>query len=163
MEFSLASYLTGSNIINILGIGVNSLLAVWIVRTLQSNLTNKRYLKDHLIQEVKDLRSEYKRFLNELNSGNLKPRRILPWFKLMNIKVQDTMEIISQKYDVKEDLLKSYQVDLRELVTELEEFNLNFKDNKVITLKESSLRELIKFQQTNNSRFNSLIITINDK
>lgn len=74
-----------SDIIAIIGVIINAFLAIWIVKTLQNNLANKRYLKDHLIQEVKDLRSEYKKFLNELYQGKLRPKQILPWFKLMNI------------------------------------------------------------------------------
>lgn len=163
MDFDSVETFNYGNLIDIIGIIVNFFLAIWIVRILQNNLTNKRYLKDHLIQEIKDLRSEYKKFLNDLNAGNLKPRKILPWFKLMNIKVQDTMEVVSEKYNLDQDLLKSYQVELRELVTEFEEFNLNYKDNKVISLQESSLRELIQFQQNNHSKFNALILEINDK
>ena len=155
--------LEASDIIAIIGVIVNSILAIWIVKTLQNNLTNKRYLKDHLIQEVKDLRSEYKKFLNELYQGKLRPKQILPWFKLMNIKTQDVMEIVNQKYGLDKDILKNYQVELRNMVTEQEEFNDNFKENKCFPLKESSLKELLQFQQNNNSKFNELIIEINDK
>ena len=90
--------LEASDKIAIIGVIIKSFLAIWIIKTLQNNLANKRYLKDHLIQEIKDLRSEYKKFLNELYQGKLRPKQILPWFKLMNIKTQDVMEIVNQKY-----------------------------------------------------------------
>lgn len=151
-----------SDIIAIIGVIVNSILAIWIVKTLQNNLTNKRYLKDHLIQEIKGLRNEYKIFLNELYHGRLKPKQILPWFKLMNIKIQDVMKIVNEKYGLEKDILKNYQVELRNIVTEQEEFTDNFKNNECISLKESSFKELLKFQQENNSKFNELIIEIND-
>tara|TARA_R110002167_G_scaffold71696_9_gene202210 strand:+ start:7667 stop:8161 length:495 start_codon:yes stop_codon:yes gene_type:complete len=152
-----------SDVIEIIGIVVNSILAIWVVKSLQNNLTNKRYLKDHLIQEVKDLRSEYKKFLNDLYGGKLKPQQVLPWFKLMNIKTQDTMDLIHQRYGVDKDTLKNYQIELRNLVTEQEEFNENYKENKNIKLRESSFRDLLIFQQENNSKFNKLIIDVNDK
>lgn len=155
--------LNWGNIITLIGILVNAALAVWIVNSLQSNQKNKRFLKDHLIQEIKDLRCEYRKFLSELYSGHLKPKQILPWFKLMNIKIQDTMDIVNQKYKVEKGFLKCYQMELRELVTELKEFNANFKNNDSLRLNENSLKEIIKFQQDYNSRFNSLIIQINDK
>ncbi|TYA78538.1 hypothetical protein [Seonamhaeicola marinus] len=158
-----SNFIELSDIIAIVGVIVNSLLAIWIVKTLQNNLTNKRYLKDHVIEEIKDLRNEYKKFLNELYQGRLKPKQILPWFKLMNIKTQDVMEIINQKYGLDKESLKSYQIELRNMVTEQEEFSENFKQNKCFTLKESSLRDLLLFQQNNNSKFNQLIIDINDK
>ncbi len=152
-----------SDIISVISLIVNSLLAIWVVIILQKNLTNKRYLKDHLITEVKNLREDYKKFLNELYCGNLKPDKITPWFKLMNIKVQGVMKIIYQKYKIDEHYLENYQVELRELVTDLKEFNENYKDNKPIVLDSNSEKELIQFQQNNSSKFNDLIIKINDK
>jgi spore coat polysaccharide biosynthesis predicted glycosyltransferase SpsG len=54
-------------------------------------------------------------------------------------------------------------VELKKLVTELDEFNLNYKENKKIALKEESFSKLIKFQQENSSKFSSIIIMINEK
>jgi hypothetical protein len=163
MCFTETSLLSVSDIISIIGLFINSILAIWVVKTLQNNLANKRYLKDHLIEEIKELRIEYRIFLNDLNTGKLKPKQITPWFKLMNIKVQDTMELLTNKYKIDNSILNPYQIELRNIVTEQKEFNENYKDNKLISLKESSRRELIKFQQENNSKFNSLILEINEK
>lgn len=155
--------LSTSDAISILSLVVNSLLAIWIVRTLQNNLANKRHLKDFLISEIKDLRFEYKKFFNELCSGNLRTKKIIPWLKLLNIKSHDTLNIINEKYNVKKNYLNSYQVELRELVTELDEFNSNYNENRKLALKEESFSKLIKFQQENSSKFSSIIIMINEK
>lgn len=163
MTYFCSSVMDSSDIISIIGIVINSVLAIWLITSLQKNLANKRYLKDHIIEEIKDLRNEYKKFLNDLYIGKLKPKQILPWFKLMNIKVKDTMDIINSKYHIDKDLLKNYQVELRNIITEKDEFNENFKENKAVKLSESSLRDLIIFQQKNNSKFNDLIINVNDK
>ena len=152
-----------SDIINITSTVVNSILAIWIVRTLQNNLANKRYLKDYIITEIKDLRLEYKNFLNELHSGKLKPKKIVPWFKLMSIRLQDTMEIVSGKYEIDKGILKNYQLKLKKIVTEFEEFNSNYKENKCFELTEKSLKEIVKFQQENNYKFNYVILKINEK
>ncbi|MBC6409926.1 MAG: hypothetical protein GDA42_05625 [Ekhidna sp.] len=134
-------------------------------------MANKRYLKDYLIAEIKDyliaeikdLKAEYGKFLSELYSGKSKPKRITPWFKLMNIKVQDTMEIVSKKYRIDKEILKNYQIELRNFITDLEEFKSSYKDNKMVVLKEDSMVELMKFHQNNNFKFSSLIIKINEK
>ena len=57
-----------SDWISIIGIIINSSLSIWLVITIQNRLTNKRVLKDHFITEIKDIRSEYKIFLNNLYS-----------------------------------------------------------------------------------------------
>lgn len=155
--------LSNSDIINLVGLILHSILAVYIVIILQKNLANKRHLKDFLISEIKDLRHEYKKFLNELCSGNLRTRKITPWLKLLNIKSYNTLKIINEKYKVKKNYLNSYQVELRNLVTELEEFNLSYNENKKLDLEEESFSKLIKFQQANSSKFSSIIIMINEK
>jgi len=155
--------LSNSEIISLISLVVNFSLTIWIVRTLQKNLANKRYLKDYLIAEIKDLKAEYGKFLSELYSGKSKPKRITPWFKLMNIKVQDTMEIVSKKYKIDKGILKNYQIELRNFVTDLEEFESNYKKDNYIQLSSKSQGELIQFQQDNNSKFSSLIIKINEK
>jgi len=155
--------LSNSDIISLISLIVNIFLTIWIVKTLQKNLANKRYLKDYLITEIKDLKAEYGKFLSELYSGKSKPKRITPWFKLMNIKVRDTMEIVPKKYKIDKEILKNYQIELRNFVTDLEEFKSSYKDNEMVVLKEGSMVELMKFHRNNNSKFSSLIIKINEK
>jgi hypothetical protein len=163
MHCTETNILSSGDIITIFGIVVNLFLARWLIKTLQNNLTNKRYLKDHLICEIKELRLEYRKFLNDLYYGKLKPKNITPWFKLMNIKTQDIMDILERKYEIDIGTLKTYQIELRNLVTEQKEFNENYRENKNIILEDLSLKELLVFQQKNNSKFNTLIIDINEK
>ena len=150
-----------SNWIDLIGIIVNAGLAYWIVRTIQNKLTNKRVLKDHFINEIKDIRIEYKNCLNNLYSNNTHPQRIIPWFKLMNIRVSDLMALINQKYKIDLKKLEPYQNELRELVTNNIDFINQFKKDK-ITFSEASRSALIKFQQSHNKLFNEIIIDIND-
>jgi hypothetical protein len=96
--------LSTSDIINLIGLIIHSTLAVYIVIILQKNLANKRHLKDFLISEIKNLRIEYKKFFNELCSGNLRAKKIIPWLKLLNIKSYNTLKIIKKKYKVKKTI-----------------------------------------------------------
>lgn len=154
--------MTLSNWIEVSAIVVNALVAWWIVRTIQNRLTNNRVLKDHFIEEVKDIRNEYRNFLNNLYADKTEIRTIIPWFKLMNIKVSDLMTIIHQKYNIDKQKLFPYQNDLRELITESEDFNMQFKDGRNIVFSEESKTKIIEFQNTYNHLFNELIIDIND-
>ncbi len=147
--------------IALFGVAVNAGLAYWIVRTIQNKLTNKRVLKDHFISEMKDIRTEYKNCLNNLYSNNTNPQRIIPWFKLMNIRVNDLMILINQKYKIDIKKLEPYQNELRELITNNNDFINQFRNDKVV-FSEASRSELIKFQQTHNKLFNEIIIAIND-
>ena len=73
--------LSTSDWVNIFGFAVNAGLAIWIIKTIQYNQNNRRVLKDHFINEMKDIRTEYKNCLNNLYSNNTHPQRIIPWLK----------------------------------------------------------------------------------
>lgn len=147
--------------IALFGVIVNAGLAYWIVRTIQNKLTNKRVLKDHFINEIKEIRNEYKTCLNNLYSNCTHPHRVIPWFKLMNIKVDDLMIIIQKKYFINRDILKPYQIELQELITNNEDFMAQYNAEKVV-FSQNSRTQLIKFQQLHNQVFNEIIIIIND-
>lgn len=149
--------------IALFGIIVNAGLAYWIVQTIQNKLTNKRVLKDHFINEIKEIRNDYKTCLNNLYSNNAQPERIIPWFKLMNIRVNDLMFHIHQKHRIDKKKLDPYQNELRELITNNNDFinSFKFKKDKIVFSSESR-SEIIKFQQTHNKLFNGIIIAIND-
>jgi hypothetical protein len=154
--------LNASNWISILGIVVNSCLAIWIVRTIQNRLTNKRILKNHFINEIKEIRNEYSNCLNNLYSSKTHPKTVSPWFKLMNIKINNLMYILNKKYKIDPKSLMPYQYDLQELVTNNEDFISQFKADKAVLFSDNSKVQFIRFQQDNNQIFNDIIIKIND-
>lgn len=152
--------MTCSNWIDIIAILVNIGLTIWIVVVIQNKLTNKRALKDYLIEELKGFRLEYRVFFNDLLSSKLKPQTMLAWFKLMNIKIDDFMEIANKQYKIDKNMLNAFQNDLRELITENKDY-INCYNKKVVTLSSASQSAIIKFQQENFKKFNEIIIIIN--
>lgn len=149
-----------SDYIELLSVLFNILLTIWIVKVLQNKLTNKRSLKDYLIQEIKDLRQEYRKFFNNLCSNNINPQTALSWFKLMNIKIEDFMVIVSQEYHIDRKKLEPFQNDLRSLITENEDYIECFKKDK-IKFSTNSIQSIIAFQQHNSKLFNEIIVEIN--
>jgi len=151
-----------SDCINIISILVNSVIAIWIVYTIQNKLNNKRVLKDFFIEEIKDIRSQYKSYLSDLVSGKIQPKTITSWHKLMSIKINDIMLDLQTTYKCDKDFLRPYQIDLRELITENIDFIEQF-NKKSLQLSSESINQILKFQQNNNKLFSDLIIKINNK
>lgn len=147
--------------INISSILINAGIAIWIVHTIQNKLNNKRVLKDFYIDEVKELRYEYKKYLTDLINGDISPKNVISWHKLMNIKVEDLMMDLKNIYRFDNSLLKPYQIELRELITENPDFIDQFNSEK-LTLTSNSINIIIKFQQNNNRLFSDLIVKINN-
>ena len=154
--------LSTSDWVNIFGFAVNAGLAIWIIKTIQYNQNNRRVLKDHFISEVKDLRNAYKDCLNNLHSDKTYPQAVTPWFKLMNIKVNDLIVILNSKYKIQIDKLLPYQPELPELITDSDDFINQFKGDKPVKFSQETKKSIIRFQQQHNQLFNELIILIND-
>jgi len=154
--------LGASDWVAVLGLLVNSALAFWIVKTIQNRLTNRRVLKDHFISEIKEIRNEYRYCLNNLYSNKSIAKSLIPWFKLMNIKVTDLMSFIHTKYKIDKVKLIPYQRELQELITNNEDFISQFESDKPVCFSEKSRSLIIKFQQEHNQIFNDIIIKIND-
>ena len=79
----------------------------------------------------------------------------------MNIRVKDLVMLMNNRYEVAEDFLNPYQNDLRELITESDDFNRCYRNRQLI-LTENLKRDLMRFQQEHQRLFNELIIKIND-
>lgn len=150
-----------SDWIAIAAIVVDIGLTIYIVSVIQSKLTNKRALKDYLIEELKGFRTEYRNLFNSLFASKMNAQNILAWFKLMNIKIEDFMEIVSKQYCIDKNMLNAFQNDLRELITENEDYIKCFGEN-IVKLSSTSQSEIIKFQQKNFNKFNEVIIAINE-
>ncbi len=72
------------------------------------------------------------------------------------------MELLNQIYGINKEKLYPYQNDLRELITENEDFIRCFNADK-LELSDVSRKQFIQFQQNNYHLFNEVIIAINDK
>lgn len=149
------------HILEIVGMLVNSALAIWIVRTLQKNLADKRVLKDHFIIEIKEIRKLYENIVFDLNRSASKPKDLIPLFKLYSVQTKSLMTLVYDAYEIDPYLLKPYQIELRELVTEMSEFIEGFQDNVVLNLGATSRNQLMVFHQKNQCLFNEIIILIN--
>lgn len=128
---ALCVLLDVSDWISIIGLIVNSFLAIWIVRSVQNSINNKRILKDHFINEVKSISEEYRIFINDLQLGKIYPKSVLPWFKMMNIKITDLLNVFAERYKIDKNYLAPYRDELNELITESDDYANNYKTNKL--------------------------------
>jgi hypothetical protein len=145
--------------IAITGILINAILGVSIVFFLQSKLTNKRLLKDHFINEVKELRKEYETYFKTLST--IPPLEVLQVLKSINRKGSDLLFILKEKYKVDEKVFTPFHIELSEIITDDPEFIRNYRGKSTVLSAEGS-RSLRKFQNENSRLFNAIIIRIND-
>lgn len=151
-----------ADLISLFGIIINSALAIWIVKTIQNKLANKRVLKDHFIAELKDLRIEYLDFIKVIHEGNLLPKLALRKFKSLEIKKKHLFENLLEIYNIDAERLDNFHFELRELITNSTEYSRNFRTNNPVIFTPQTIRTLDRIQMNYDGTFNSLIIKIND-
>jgi len=149
--------------IAIFAILANAIMAYWIVQTIQKNINNRRVLKDHFISEIKEIRTDYYKWLEYFYSKKFSPREVIPIFKLLSIKVNNCLDVVGETYSIEENCLSPFVLDLPEIITESEAFTSNFSKNTSTTLDNEARHKLIKFQQEHNKVFNKIIVGINNK
>ncbi len=161
MGVTLTCKLKASEIIDIISIIVNIILTWRIVYVVQNKLNNKRVLKYHYISEIKVIREEFRYHLNSLFSNNISPKNIIPWYKLMSIKLSNLSIDLYDSYNTELYVFNEYQNKLRDLITDSNDFITQFNNEKLIVSVELK-NEIIKFQQINSRTFNDLIVKINN-
>lgn len=151
-----------SDFIEIAGIVVNFFLAIWIVKTIQNKLTNKRVLKDHFICEIKELRVEYSEYIKKCYAGNLVPQDTLRWFKIVNIKATHLMNDVEELYKINCPELTLFHNDLRDAITNSNEYSQNFRANNPVSFNARTKRTIDLIQLAHYGLFNKLVRHVND-
>ena len=148
--------------VGIFGIFIILIFGFWISSNLQKKITSKRVLKDHLINEIRTLNDFYFYFIIDLIEDKKKVKVLIALFKTLNIKIKKIMEIIQQNYNINNLFLTTYQIGLRNIILNCQEFELAFQKGGVLELSDETINELMKFRQQNEHLFNELILLINN-
>lgn len=160
--YSFNTTINVSDLLTVFGYVINILLAYWLIRTVQKRADSKRFLKEHVIEEIKDCREVYRVFLKDLYNCKISARDVIPWFKNFNMRYNEISEIANKKYNIDKDVFDDFILSLNKIITNSKEFTKAFNPNDKIKLKEKTKLEIYKLQQNNSFKFNKIIVEIND-
>lgn len=149
------------DIINIIGLVINLIVGGIILFKIQSRENNKRVLKDHFIEEIKQLKSDYRDFIDKLYLGEVNAREAVTWFKMTNVRVNELVGLMNQKYKVHPKVFEPYQITLRNLITNSEDF-IRAWNSPTVQFSEESKKMILAFRTKYENRFNKVIIDVND-
>lgn len=149
-------------VISLLSLSVQLFFGVWVVKSVQNSLNNKRVLKDLFIKEIFDLRLMYSTEIMQLRDGSAQPRGILRNLKNVSIQSNALVDKIKSVYDVNTDQLLRFHTDLLNQITESDEYKRSYSGNLQLFTETKSLRELDRFYEVRNSIFIAMIIEINN-
>lgn len=159
-EFSISMKV--SDWISIVSIVVNAGLALFVVWRVQKSVANSRTLKDYFIEEVKDLRDEVKTLVIDLQKEDLRPKDMISSFNLISIRINDVLKLCAEKYGIKTDILEAYQLEMRDVVTNSNEYIQVYRSNNIFTLENMEKSRILNIHKRNSKFFDKIIIDIND-
>ena len=142
----MISCVSTSDIIAIVDIVINAILAIIIIVIIQKKMTTKRVLKDYFINEIKTIQEEYSFFIQDIIAGKQNAKSLLPWFKIMNMRISRLEKTFQKELKIKPSI-HSLSTELQISITETDEFNDSFKEDKLSP--SESLKALIYEKQKN--------------
>ncbi|WP_276682147.1 hypothetical protein [Empedobacter brevis] len=151
------------NYIDIISIFVNVLIAFYFSFWLQNRINNTKANKDFFINEIKDLRLDYKLFIDEINSSRLTKEQTLIRFKDFTMRIEAMKDIFINYYDELNTVLNEH-INIRTVITSSNDFNNNFDRNTILEIRSQSLKSNIR--RGNKSLIKSIynvVVNVNNK
>lgn len=146
--------------LTLLGIIVGGYIAVWVVSTLQKELDNDRFLKEHFGKEVISIRDEYRDLIDRINAGSLKPKTIKTNISRLSASISMLMPLISNQFGIDRKSLNKGVLDLGKLIEDNDEFSLSYREDKLFKPSDELSKDISRLEQENDRRYNELLISI---
>ena len=151
--------LTTSDWIAILNIIITSVIGVWIVVSVQKNLTTNRAVKEYFINENRDIKEKYNKFMNDIYSNRISSEQIKEWFKIMTIKINTFEGFITNEYKLKPEILNIHN-SLKYMITATDDFNTQYK-NEHIKFSISTKNDILLYHTDLSNSLTKLVIETN--
>lgn len=151
-----------TDIISIVNIVVTATIGIWIASSVNKKLSSDRAIKDYFIQEAKENQKLYADFFNQVFKGSLSAKDIKDWLKIMSNRMKCLEGSLSGCFDIKkEDItLQDLHSRIQSQITSLDDFNEQYKNNRVI-FGDNSKRVILEYHITTINEFNNLVVRIN--
>lgn len=146
--------------VSAIGIVVSSMVAIWIVDTLQKRLETRHQLKDHFAKEVLSIREQYRKIVEDLIGKEQKPKQIMCSFKIAGIYANGLLTIMNNQFNTPTDILRPFQTELMSIVSDSDEFNMAYRRNRRFRFRNETIASIQDFAKRHENLFNDLLMTI---
>lgn len=150
---------TTSDWIAVCDILITSIIGVWIGVSVQKNLTTNRAVKEYFINENREIKEKYNKFMNDLYSNRNSSEQIKEWFKIMTIKITTFEGFITNEYRLKPEISNIHN-NLKYMITGSDDFNTQYKEDH-ITFSNSTKNEILIFHTDLSNCLTKLVIETN--
>lgn len=158
-DFLQASYVC----LTALNIAVTAFMAVWVVKSVQSEIDNERTLKDHFAHEIVALRRDTREFLANVIEGGVKAKEIKRCHYRLSTHINDLLVLLNRKYKIDKKYLKAYRQNVMKIIESDGEYTSAFNNNLAVTMKDETVGKLHEVEVKNDHLFNEILLKIYER
>ncbi len=160
MDTQLTSINT-SDVINIIGIVITSVIGIWIGTGVQKSLTKKRYLRDYFIGELSAIREEYRLLFSDIIFEKIDSKTIKDRLKIMSARISSFDKYLNTTFNIEDNQLKNEHSNFQQFITGEDEFNQQY-NNEIVRFSSSIKTEILKRQSIFSDVITQCTIDINN-
>lgn len=153
--------LQASDWIEISSIVVNASIGIILAVIVSKRISNKRALKDYFISEIKDIRDNYRKFLNDFFSQKYTFNSTNSWFQVMNMRLINLEKALNEFNTKIKFEAKNLNHDLRDIITDHEDFNNSYSKEHV-SINQAHKQEIVKKHSEISLALMRSIVSINN-
>lgn len=149
--------ITVSDILQFVGL----IVTVWIAIVVQRNLTKNRYLKDYFINEIKDLRNEYRILFADIQSSKLNSKTIKVRVKIISLRIKTIEDYSTRYFFIESSNLKLLHSEFQQFITGTDDFNNQYKES-TINFSDMTITKILEYQKDIVDELTLCVININN-
>ena len=149
--------ITVSDILQFVGL----IVTVWIAIVVQRNLTKNRYLKDYFINEIKDLRNEYRILFADIQSSKLNSETIKVRVKIISLRIKTIEDYSTRYFFIESSNLKLLHSEFQQFITGTDDFNNQYKES-TIKFSDMTITKILEYQKDIVDELTLCVININN-
>ena len=137
-------------------------ITLYIASTISRKLDSERTLKNHFIDEVKEVREHEDAIFQYIITNRIKPQQLKSMLGNLNTNVGDLMNLLKSQYGIEDSYLNAFQWKYSQLITDDEDFTSSYKDDLEFNFKPQLLKDFSSYRADKLRLFNDLIVVINN-
>lgn len=147
--------------LRIIAVLIPSGVAIWLGCVIRNKIESEKLLKNYLVNDILEIRKEYRALCDSVKSGVTNPKKAKSDLSNMSTHITDLMHLILSKHkSIDRDFLMPFQLDFSQIITEDDNYILNYKENKSFKVSLQTMDAIASFEKNNNHLFNDLILLV---
>ncbi len=137
------------------------IITVIIAIRINGKLDSERTLKNHFIDEVKEIRDYEESIFRYVIDNSIKPQRLKSMMGNLNTRVSDLMSLLENQYNIQNGFLNAFQWKYSQIISDDDDYTNNFREDREFSFNHNLIKNYTNYRVDKLRLFNDLIVNIN--